>query len=93
MAEHNAAGAEYETRRRFRAFLNMFRVSGVPILFNKVPTFFNLYSAVAVFCCYITTAAIVMDLLMNTEDLDHIMETARYLFPAVMIVWIHAFIR
>jgi hypothetical protein len=94
MAEINtAAEAAYDTKRRFRVFLIMFRVCGVPLLFDKVPTIFRLYSAIAVFCSYVTVVASVTDMLTNKEGLEHTMETARALFPLSMIVWMHAFIR
>jgi hypothetical protein len=93
MAEHNASAIGQETDKRFRFFLIVFRISGIPLLFNKVPKFFNVYAAVATFFCYATFVSLVADLSMNTEDLEHIMETSRSLCPAAMIIWMHIFIR
>jgi hypothetical protein len=93
MIEPSAAATGQETEKRFRFFLVVFRVSGIPLLFKKVPTLFKLYGTVATFCCYITFVSLVADAFMNTEDLEHTMETVRAVVPAVMIVWIHMFIR
>jgi ABC-type Na+ efflux pump permease subunit len=93
MTEHNASAVEQLTHRRFRFFLIVFRVSGIPILYNKVPKLFSLYATVAIFCAYITFVAIVADVFMNMEDLERTMETVRAAFPAAMIIWIQVFIR
>jgi hypothetical protein len=93
MAEHSNTATRQETQKRFRFFLIAFRVAGIPILFNKVPTLFKVYAKVATFCCYVTIMAVVVDMFMNTEDLERTMDTVRVVFPVGMIVWIHIFMR
>jgi ABC-type Na+ efflux pump permease subunit len=93
MVQHNTSAIGSETEKRFRFFLTAFRVSGVPLLFNEIPKFFNLYAAAAIFFCYATFVSLLADFFINTEDLEHTMETSRALFPAVMIIWMHIFIR
>jgi Ca2+/Na+ antiporter len=93
MAERNASARRHETQRRFRFFLIVFRIAGIPLLFNKVPKLFKLYAAVATFCCYVTFVTLAADMVVNTEDLERTMETVRAVFPAGMIIWTHVFIR
>jgi hypothetical protein len=93
MASHNISVIDQKTQKRFRLLLMMFRASGVPLLFNKVPKFFNVYAAAATLCSYATAVSIIADLFVNIENLERTMETSRALFPAVMIVWMHIFIR
>jgi hypothetical protein len=93
MASHNISVIDQKTQKRFRLLLMVFRASGLPLLFNKVPKFFNVYAAAATICCYTTIVSIIADLFVNTENLERTMETSRTLFPGVMIVWMHAFIR
>jgi hypothetical protein len=93
MVQHNTSATGHKAEKRFRFFLTAFHVSGVPILFNEIPKFFNLYAAVAKFFCYATFVSLLADLFMNTEDLEHTMETSRAVFPGVMIIWMHIFIR
>jgi hypothetical protein len=91
--QHNSLAMGHKAEKRFRFFLTVFLVSGVPILFNEIPKFFNLYAAAATFFSYSTFVSLLADLFINTEDLEHTMETCRTLFPAAMIIWIHIFIR
>jgi hypothetical protein len=93
MIERGASAAAQDTQKRFRFFVIVFRMSGVPLLFNKVPRLYKLYAASVIFCCYVTLLTMVADVFINTEDLEHTMETVRAAFPAAMLVWIQAFLR
>jgi hypothetical protein len=81
------------TYRRFRYYVTVFRVSGLPLLLDQVPPLFRLYAALATVCCYTSYFSQVLDLFLNTADLEHTMETARVVAGAGMTVWIYGFLR
>lgn len=93
MAEKFALAAGQETHRRFRLYLTVFRVSGIPLLFNRVPKSFNLYATVATFCSCVTFVSMVADIYMKAEDIERTMETVRTLFPAALGLSIQIFLR
>jgi dihydrodipicolinate synthase/N-acetylneuraminate lyase len=78
---------------RFHYFVTVFRVTGLPLLLGNVPLPFRLYAAVATVCCYASYFSQVVDLVMNTRDLERTMETARIIAGAGMTVWIYGFLR
>ncbi|KDQ83630.1 hypothetical protein L798_06891 [Zootermopsis nevadensis] len=87
MAEHD------KTTRRFSYFVAAFRVTGIPLLMDRVSPLYWVYAAVATVCCYASYSAQVVDLLKNTRDLERTMETARVVAGAGMTVWIYGFLR
>jgi hypothetical protein len=87
MAEQNKATT------RFHYFATAFRVTGLPLLLDRVPLIFRLYAAVTTVCCYASYFSQVVDLLKNTRDLERTMETARIIAGAGMTVWIYFFLR
>lgn len=93
MADKFALAAGQETHRRFRLYLTVFRVSGIPVLFNKVPKLFNLYAAVAAFCSCVTFVSTVADIFMKIEDIERSMETVRTVFPMALGVSMQIFLR
>jgi hypothetical protein len=93
MAEKFPSTAEQETHRRLGLFLTVFRISGIPVMFNNVSKLFKLYIAVALFFSSVTFMAIVADIYVNLEDIERIMETIRMLFPAGIGLWIQIFMR
>jgi hypothetical protein len=82
MAEKFTSTAERKTHRRLSLFLTVFRIFGIPLMFNKVSKLFKLYIAVAPFFSSVTFMAIVADIYVNLKDIKRIMETIRTLFPA-----------
>jgi hypothetical protein len=93
MAEKCTLAAGQETHKRFRLYLTVFRLSGIPLLFNKVPKVFNLYATVAVFCSCLTFVTMIADIFMNEEGMERTMESTRTVFPIALGVWIQAFMR
>ncbi|PNF35147.1 hypothetical protein B7P43_G09266 [Cryptotermes secundus] len=93
MAEKFALAAGQETHRCFRLYLTVFRVSGIPLLFNKVPKLFNLYSTVAGLCFCVTFVSMVADIFMKTEGIERTMETVRTAFPMALALSVHIFLR
>jgi hypothetical protein len=78
---------------RFHYFATLFRVTGLPLLLDRVPLTFRLYAALTTVCCYASYFSQVVDLLKNTQDLERTMETARIIAGAGMTVWIYGFLR
>lgn len=93
MAEKFALAAGQETHRCLRLYLTVFRVSGIPLLLNKVPKLFNLYSTVAGLCFCVTFVSMVADIFMNIEGIERTMETVRTAFPMALALSVHIFLR
>jgi hypothetical protein len=93
MAERNNSLKGNVTKERFNFFLIIFRTAGIPILFEKVPKFFNIYCLIVNTCVYIFYFSNVLDLFTHREDLRYTMETARAAAPASAIIWTYSFLR
>jgi hypothetical protein len=82
--------ADETTERRFRVFRVLFYLTGNPILNTTTPSKAYLaYSVVIVTCVFVTSLTMILEPLMNLNDIEHYMQSARVVVPMFICIWIH----
>jgi len=77
------------TERRFRVFRVLFYLTGNPMLRVSTARAYRAYSWIIMTCVFITSLTMTLEPLMNLEDLEHCMQSARVVIPMFICLWIH----
>lgn len=77
----------------FGFYVLWFRLICVPIKSHKPSHIYTVYSVLLTVNTYTVIAAITADLFQYADDLEHVMENFRVIFPAVSAIWVQLCMR
>ena len=78
---------------RYKAFLFLLRMGGIPLNIKSVSKLNTLYKVSIFLCFYITVICGGMDMLVHRHDLSLAMKSFRMLLGMLMTSWLHFSIR
>jgi hypothetical protein len=77
----------------FGFYVLWFRFICVPIKSHKPSHIYSLYSVFLTLNTYAVIVTIMADLFQHADDLEHIMENFRVIFPVVSAIWVQLSMR
>jgi len=79
--------------RRFKVFLFLFRMGGIPLYMKSVSKLNAVYNVSLTVCFYITYFCVSVDTLINRHQLSLAMKNFRVFLAMVLFTWLHFSVR
>jgi hypothetical protein len=86
-------GAKNLAESRFRFFINLLKIGGVPLLNQSVSRLYRVYCILCYIAEYTTLVAMMLEICFRTEDLDHSMDVAMVLMLFLGITFVQFYFR
>jgi hypothetical protein len=82
-----------KTQDRFGMYFSIYRIAGIGILNYTYPKIYRLYAICAFVSSYATVAAMILDILQHTHDLQYCMSSIQAVAAVITSLWVHQFLR
>jgi hypothetical protein len=93
MAANGDETERTNSEKLFGFYVKWFRLTCVPIKSHKPSYIYTLYSVFLTLNTYTVILAIMADVFQHADDLEHVMENFRVIFPAVSAMWVQLSMR
>jgi len=84
-----ASGCNNLYENRFKIFLFLFRLDGLPINLKSVSRINTVYSAIIIVCFYITFWSLFLDIFVHRDQLVYAMKKLRMIIGFAIAAWMH----
>jgi len=78
---------------RFKVFLFLFRMGGIPLNMKSVSRLNAVYNVSVIVCFYITNVFVGVDLFVHRHQLSLAMKIFRQYLGMLMVTWLHFCVR
>jgi len=78
---------------RFGSNIFLLRLAGIPFKMKKISTLYGIYMVTVIFCTCTTFGAMLCDVYVHRDDLEHVMTNIRVSIPCMNILWIYFYCR
>jgi hypothetical protein len=78
---------------RFKIFLFIFRLGGLPLKLKRVSEINTVYNATIIACFYVTSVSLFMDTFVHRHQLEYAMKKLRVFIAFILVAWMHLSLR
>jgi hypothetical protein len=93
MKENYSLHAHVVAEEHFKFYFLAFRSIGLPFISQKNSKLYTLYSAFMALCAYSFLVAMILELFIHNDNLQHIMQNMQACTAASLATWTHICIR